>query len=121
MQVRQLMQSLLDTRRALSEAGWQIEDTSGDCTGTAVKAINLSASSNAGGSSSSSTGSGTTEGLPNDVMLLLLLQRELLLATAQWQVMQSGYDKEGAALRKTQWQLKQVMIEAKGKHQPKQS
>jgi hypothetical protein len=113
LQMRQLMQSLLDIRKQLSEAGWQIQDAGDINTGAAVKAVDPMAASNAGtagsSGSGSSSGSGNTESMPDDVMLLLL-KRESLIAAAQCQVLQSHHDKEGAVIWQIQWQLKQVSM-----------
>jgi hypothetical protein len=109
--MRQLTQSLLDIRKQLSEAGWQIKDNDDNTAGTAVQAVKPAAASTAdAAASNSSTAIGGPADMSSSVMLLLL-RRESLLAEAELQVMQSSYMQEGAVLQRTKWQTKQASAE----------
>jgi hypothetical protein len=101
------MQLLLDNRKALSNSGWQIVDAADTATGTAVSTVNQAAASNM--SASSNTGSSGGECLPHAVMLLLL-QRECLLAGVERDMLKENYEKAAGDLRKCQQTIKLVRL-----------
>jgi hypothetical protein len=94
------MQQLLDNRKALRDAGWQIQDAADSKAGTAVKAADPTAASAAG--SDDSDGGGDVP----DAVMLLLLQRESLLAAAEREELASQREEMLARSQSIEHQIK---------------
>jgi hypothetical protein len=97
------MQSLLDSRRKLSDSGWRVTTVSGGV-GMAVNAAAAVALSTGCAAAAAAAAPGE---MP-DHIILLLTQREALLAAADAAALQQEYGQSAAELEATQLRMQKV-------------
>jgi hypothetical protein len=101
------MQSLLDSRRALSDSGWQItQNDQGNTCGTAVKAASAGTAGTSSSAAAVAAAAAPSE-MPDDI-ILMLTQREALLAAADAATQQHEHGQLAAQLAAMQLSLEKV-------------